>query len=75
MYPLVVFPYLRTLRAVFSETMCFYAQPRQAPAEFGLKGTWIRCFYAGLGGAVAGGAGSRAARHPPAARSFGEQQV
>ena len=25
MYPLFVFPYLRTLRAVFSETMCFYA--------------------------------------------------
>ena len=33
MYPLFVFPYLRTLRAVFSETMCFYAHPRQGPAE------------------------------------------
>ena len=27
MHPLFVFPYLRTLRAVFSETMCFYAHP------------------------------------------------
>ena len=42
MYPLFVFPYLRTLRAVFSETMCFYADPRQGPGGCGLKGTWIR---------------------------------
>ena len=35
MYPLFVFPYLRTLQAVFSETMCFYADPRQASAGFG----------------------------------------
>ena len=35
MYPLFVFPYLRTLRAVFSETMCFYADPRQGSGESG----------------------------------------
>ena len=37
MYPLFVFSYLRTLRAVFSETMCFYADPRQNPARFGSR--------------------------------------
>ena len=38
MYPLFVFPYLRTLRAVFSLVHCFYADPRQASAGFG--GVW-----------------------------------
>ena len=32
MYPLFVFPYLRTLQAVFSETMRFYAGPGPASA-------------------------------------------
>ena len=45
MHPLFVFPYLRTLRAVFSETMCFYADPRQNPRGCGLKGTWIRVVF------------------------------
>ena len=38
MYPLFVFPYLRTLRAVFSLVHCFYADPRQGSAGFG--GVW-----------------------------------
>ena len=35
MYPLFVFPYLRTLRAVFSLVHCFYADPRQNSGESG----------------------------------------
>ena len=33
MYPLFVFPYLRTLRAVFSLVHCFYADFEGVPAN------------------------------------------